>query len=162
MTDHLATFTAALGAAETPEAAQAALHRLADALIGAKLFTVMRVDMEAGLARRSYTSDAENYPGSGTKPIQQDSWFDVVNGRHELFVANTLADIARVFPDHELIGSLGCGSVINLPVLRGGALIGTVNMLDVEGNYTPERQSAALNQLTLPAIATLATVDALG
>ena len=155
-------FDAALAAAATPEAAFAALRRLADALVGARLFTVMTVDMRAGLARRAYTSDPASYPATGTKPVRHDAWFEVVHGRHETFVANTLADIARVFPDHDLIGALGCASVVNLPVLRAGALVATVNLLDVEGHYTPERVERIEAGLTLPSMAVLLTVAALG
>lgn len=155
-------FDAELAAATTPEVAYAALHRLASALVGAKLFTVMTVDMTAGLARRAYTSDLESYPATGTKPIEMNAWFEIVHGRHEMFVANTLADIAKVFGDHELIGSLGCGSVVNLPILREGRLVATVNLLDVEEHYTDDRVAAIAMDLTLPAMATLLTVDQLG
>ena len=67
----------------------------------------MTVDMGKMLARRAYTSDPANYPCSGTKPVEMNSWFEVVHTRREMFVANTLAEIAQVFPDHALIGSLG-------------------------------------------------------
>ena len=155
-------FDAELGAAAKSHAAFVALHRLADALVGTKLFTVTTVDMEAGLARRAYTSDPISYPATGTKPIVRDAWFEIVHGRHETFVANTLADIAAVFPDHQLIGSLGCGSVINLPVLRLGELVATVNLLHTERHYTPERVERVAMDLTLPAMATLLTADLVG
>ena len=155
-------FDADLAAAATPDDAYAALHRLAQAVVGAKLFTVMTVDMTAGLARRAYTSDPDSYPATGTKPIEMNAWFEVVHGRHEMFVANTLADIAKVFPDHQLIGSLGCGSVVNLPVLRAGQLVATVNLLDAERHYTPERVDRVASELTLPAMATLLTADRVG
>jgi hypothetical protein len=117
------------------------------------------VDMAAGLALRAYTSDPASYPATGTKPVEMNAWFEVVHGRHEMFVANTLADIAKVFGDHELIGSLGCGSVVNLPVLRAGTLVATVNLLEAEGHFTPERVARIAAELTLPAMATLLTVD---
>lgn len=160
-TEYTTRFAMELGAATTANQAQAALHRLADKVVGARLFTVMTVDMDTELAKRSYTSDPENYPTSGTKPITRDKWFAQVHDRHEMFVANTLADIANVFPDHALIGTLGCGAVINLPVLRGGALIATINLLDAENTYTPERQKLAQEVLTLPAMATLLMVELL-
>ena len=160
-TSHLAQFNAALSAATTADDAQAALHKLADALVGARLFTVMTLDMTTELASRSYTSDPESYPTSGTKPITRNSWFNQVHDGHEMFVANTLADIADVFPDHELIGSLGCGAVINLPVVHKGVLIATVNMLDAEHTFTPERQKIAADELTLPALATVLAVASL-
>ncbi len=98
------------------------MHRLANKQIGARLFTLMTVDMATNLACRSYTSDPASDPTSGTKPIEHNVWFKVVRDRHEMFVANTLADIAKVFSDHALIGTLDCGSVINLPVIRTGPL----------------------------------------
>ena len=44
-----------------------------------------------------------------------------------------------MFPDHELINSLGCRSVVNLPAAFDGGVPGTVNCLDVAGHYTAER-----------------------
>ncbi len=67
------------------------------------------------------------------------------------FVANTIADIAKVFPDYELINSLGCQSVVNMPVVIGGELVGTVNMLDVDGYYTPERVQMIRDVIAVPA-----------
>jgi len=98
--------------ATTPGAdvAWGALQALAQALIGARLFTIMTVDMERELAGRAYSSDPVAYPVSGTKPIHYDSWFDVVHRQRKPFIANTIAEIAKVFPDHETIWQLGCGS----------------------------------------------------
>ena len=81
----------------------------------------------------------KNYPVSGTKPIHKDRWFAIVHDEKRSFVANTIADIATVFPDYELIKSLGCGAVINLPVVLRGQLAATINLLDAERAYTPER-----------------------
>ncbi|MCR4266132.1 GAF domain-containing protein [Nitratireductor sp. ZSWI3] len=150
-TGPLAEFDRALSLATTPDAPFDALLALTRAVVGAKLFTFMTADMETGTARRAYTSHPADYPVSGTKPIRYDRWFETVHGNRECFVANTLADIATVFPDHELIGRLGCGSVINLPVVLGDTLVGTVNMLDVEHHYTPERVALAKDWLSVPA-----------
>lgn len=152
----LKVFENALAEAQNSTLAYDALCDLAKATVGAKLFTVMTVDMQAMLARRAYTDDPKNYPTSGTKPIEMDRWFEQVHGRHEIFVANTLSDIATVFPDSELIGKLGCESVINLPVILGGNLVATLNLLHEEGYYTPERVLLAQNILNLPAMAVLA------
>lgn len=116
-----------------------ALHHLARRLLGAKLFTITTVDMKNQVTRRRYSSDPGNYPVSGTKPIVRDRWFDVVCAQRAPFVANTIRDIETVFPDHVVIWSLGCGSVINIPVVIDGNLLGTVNCLDVEHHYTPHK-----------------------
>lgn len=145
-------FNRSLEVALSNEDVFVALHHLTDALVGAKLFTIMRVDMDVMLASRTYTSDFDNYPTSGTKPVEMNSWFDIVHGKRQSFVANTLSEIVTVFPDHELIGSLGCGSVINLPVILGDKLVATVNMLDAEHHYTPERVQLVEQELRLPSM----------
>jgi hypothetical protein len=144
-------FQKAISTAVAEEAAWQALKEYAEAGPGCKLFTVMTVDMQQGLARRTFTSHPEHYPVSGTKPIHQDSWFDIVHGQKRSFVANTIEAIAAVFPDHELIASLGCGSVLNLPVVIKGELVATINMLHEAHHYTPERVAAAEAQLHTPA-----------
>ena len=154
MTEHfeaIARFDAAIANAKGADEAFGALQKLAEQTVGVKLFTFMTVDMQAEVARRAYTSDPANYPTSGTKPIRYDSWFDIVHKERQYFVANTIADIAKVFPDYELIDSLGCQSVVNMPVVLGGELVGTVNMLDIEGYYTPERVADIREILAVPA-----------
>jgi hypothetical protein len=137
--------------AETPAKCWRALQNYVDAQVGAKLFTVMTVDMERLLAQRVYTNDPIAYPLSGTKPITLDRWFDIVHRQQKMFVANTIAEIADVFPDHEKIWSLGCGSVVNLPVIIEGELAATINFLHEEHYYKPERIRLISSQLSEPA-----------
>ncbi len=147
----LAEFDHAIALTRTPDEAFGALQTLAEAAVGVKLFTVMTVDMAEGVARRTYTSEPEAYPATGTKPINRDDWFDVVHRDRRPFVANTIEEIAKVFPDHELINALGCQSVVNLPVSLRGELVATVNMLHETGHYTPRRVYIATRQLSMPA-----------
>ena len=60
-----------------------------------------------------------------------------------VIVANDIAGIAAVFPDHALIKSLGCESVINVPIVIGGEVLGTINCLHVAGFYTEEKVAAS-------------------
>jgi hypothetical protein len=151
MSSNCISFDHAISTAQNSNTVWKALKELSGAVAGHKLFTIMTVDNAAGLARRAYTSHPRDYPVSGTKPIHRDQWFEVVHGEKRSFVANTIADIAKVFPDFELIASLGCGSVMNLPVVLQGGLVATVNMLDEEHHYTPERVEAAETWLAIPA-----------
>ena len=158
MTDHsnaLAQFDAAIAEVKSADAAFAALQALAEATVGVKLFTAMKVDMANDVSRRAYTSDPANYPTSGTKPINYGPWFDIVHKQRAYFVANTIEDIAKVFFDHELINSLGCQSVVNMPVIIGGTLVGTVNLLHEAGYYTPERVETIRHVLSIPAKLTM-------
>jgi hypothetical protein len=147
----LAQFDRAIAEDAGPDAPYAALQRFSEALVGVRLFTVMSTDLEAGLARRAFTSDPVAYPASGVKPIRPDAWFALISEQRQPFVANSIEDIAAVFPDHELIASLGCGSVVNLPVFVGNSLMGTINILHEEGYYTPERVSRFVAHANLPA-----------
>lgn len=154
MTDHqaaLSAFDAAIARAQDAEAAFTALQELARATVGAKLFTIMLVDMEAELSRRAYTSDPVSYPTSATKPLNYGPWFDIVHGKREFFVANTIEDIAKVLFDHELINSLGCQSVVNVPIILKDELVGCMNLLDVAGHYTPDRLQTIREVLSVPA-----------
>lgn len=156
MSDPLATFTKALEAAGTEEAAFDALCALTKATVGAKLFTVMTADLDAMEARRAYTDDPVNYPTSGTKSIEMNRWFDTVLVRRETFVSNSLEDIDTVFPDAALIGRLGCGSVVNLPIIAAGQVLATMNILHEPGYYTVDRVRQINRDLRLPAMAAVA------
>lgn len=153
MTDPILAFTADLARLTDPIDAFAALDRLVQRLLGAKLVTVTTVENGGRLARRSYTNMPEAYAVSGTKEVEVNAWTEIVVERRETYVANTLAEIATVFPDHALIGSLGLGSVVNMPVELGGELMATLNLLDVEGYFTAERVALIRDRLTLPTLA---------
>lgn len=133
----------ALAAENQPEATFKALERLVDETIGVKLFTLMEIDRERNVARRNYTNMPEAYPTSGEKPRMDNRWSDHVEARQQTFVANTIEEIAGVFPDYELIQSLGCESCLNLPIVVNNEVIGTLNCLNNAGHYTPERVAAA-------------------
>ncbi|MFD1911236.1 GAF domain-containing protein [Halodurantibacterium flavum] len=124
----------------TPDAVFAALHDAARQDCGARLFTVTVLNRAAGLVRRAYTSHPVDYPTSGTKPMRDDPWSDRVIGEGRSFVANTTPEFAIYFADHALINSLGCEAAMNIPVADdAGMVVGTVNILDAEGHFTPER-----------------------
>ncbi len=115
------------------------LQKLYEQTVGCRLFTVMTADMRKMEARRIFTNRPKEYPVSGTKSIHMDIWFDCVHHQRKLFVANTIAEIAKVFPDHQKIWSMGCGSVVNVPVIILNELVATINILDVEHHYTHAR-----------------------
>ncbi len=146
----LADFDRAIATMRHGDDAWQALRVLSETLVGAKLFTVLTVDWDNERAGRVFTSHPEAYPVAGTKPLHYDSWFDVVHRERRPFVANTIAEIAKVFPDHDVIWSLGCGSVVNLPIEIAGEMVGTINLLHAENFYTPERV-AMTETLRLPA-----------
>lgn len=133
----------ALAQPDQPGATFRALETIVQDTIGARLFTTMLLDRARGVARRNYSNMPDAYPASGEKPMQQNAWSDLVERRQQTFVANSIEEIAAVFPDHDLIRSLGCESCINIPIVIGGEVLGTLNCLDVAGHYTAERVAAS-------------------
>lgn len=126
----------------TAQAPFAALHRDMSAVVPIRLFTITALDRAAGLSRRLYTSHPADYPVTGTKPIGNDDWSRLVIGDKQTFVANRTADFAPYFPDHAQINALGCQSAVNIPVIDKGMAVATINLLDVENHFTPERVAA--------------------
>lgn len=133
----------ALAAKDQPETTFKALEQLVNDTVGVTLFTLMEIDHDKGVARRNYTNMPDVYPVSGEKPMQHNRWSDQVQGAHQIFIANSIEEIADVFPDYELIQSLGCESCMNVPIVVGGEVLGTLNCLNVAGHFTPERVAAA-------------------
>lgn len=67
------------------------------------------------------------------------AWTEQVIGRGETFVANATLEFSPFFSDHALINELGCEAAMNIPVTEANQVIGTVNILDAAGHFTPER-----------------------
>ncbi len=146
----LSPLTAAVAEAHNqPRTAFDALCALTDTVVGHKLFTLMTFDTQKGEASRIYSNMPDAYPVSGKKPAREDDWSRHVIAGGQTFVANTIEAIADVFPDHELICSLGCESVVNVPIFVAGQFLGTINCLHEAGHYTPERVAAS-EALKLP------------
>lgn len=129
-----------------------ALHRLAEQSVGVKLFTMTADNPAGGYVRRVYSSHEAAYPVLGTKPIVFDDTYRKMTEERFVYSANSVEAMRADFPDLDLIVSLGCGSAVNMPIVAGGEMLGSVNLLHEEGWYTPERVEAA-KLLIVPAIA---------
>jgi len=149
-------FQKAFAAPNQPVPVFLALQTIVREEVGANLFTLMMFDARSQLSRRIHSSHPQEYPVSEVKPLSAGLWSRTVVEKRMTFVANTIEAIAEVFPDHELIRSLGCGSVVNLPVVFDGAVIGVANALDKPGHYTPERVERMERLAPFAAIALLA------
>lgn len=113
-----------------------ALDRGMGHAIGHKLFTILVVHPGARESQRYYSNMPKEYPVGGRKPITETHWFARVLGQGEPYIGRTYDDIRDVFFDHELIRSLGCESVLNVPVRWDGRSLGTINLLHEAGFYT--------------------------
>lgn len=147
---------AALGEEGQPTATLANVEEIYQREVGAIIFTVMSADFDTGMSRRLYSNHPEEYPTSGYKQSAAGKWNDLVFGEKKPYVANTIEEIATVFHDHELIQSLGCGSCINVPIVFEGNVLGTINILDKTGAYTPDKVERAMALRPFAAIGILA------
>jgi hypothetical protein len=131
----LCAVAAALAQEGQPGPTFAALDRAMASAIGHKLFTALIFHAATGESERYYTNQPSAYPVGGRKPLNKTPWAEQVIHRRRPYIGRNAADIRSVFFDHALIHSLGCDSVMNLPVVHNGELLGTINILHEEGWY---------------------------
>jgi hypothetical protein len=125
------------------------------AAVGVRLFTVLAWIPARRALRRVHSSHPEQYPVGGEKTLEvAPGWLDRCIGAKEPYFGRDRLAVREIFADHELIESLGCGSIINVPVVDGGTTLGALNILDAEGSYDDTSVSAALSlaPLAVPAL----------
>lgn len=138
---HLQAVAAALTQPGQPAPLWAALDRALGAVIGHRLFTVLRYHPHSRESERCYSNQPAAYPVGGRKPFNETAWSRQVFGERRPYVGRSAEDIRAVFFDHALIASLGCDSVLNLPVTHDGRVLGTLNLLH-EARWYDEADAA--------------------
>lgn len=109
--------------------------------VGFKLFTILAFRDQGRQMERIYSSHPREYPVGGRKDVTRDvakDWLDVCLVAQKPFFGQTRAEVERIFNDADLITGLGCGSIINAPVIRAETTIAALNVLDAEGAYTEQ------------------------
>jgi len=126
---HLLAVARAMRSPASPEAALTALDAAMGATIGHKLFTCLLHHPAARESERRYTNQPAAYPVGGRKPVPDSAWARRLFVEREPYIGYTADDIREVFFDHPLIASLGCASVLNVPVVHDGRTLGVLNLL---------------------------------
>ena len=126
---HLAAVSAAIRTSGQPEATFRALDAAVAATLGHKLFTCLLHHPAVHESERRYTNQPEAYPVGGRKPVPASPWARRLFEERQPYIGYTADDIREVFFDHALIVSLGCASVLNLPVVHDGRTLGVLNLL---------------------------------
>ena len=121
-----------------PHALFAAADALVRRTIGHRLFTIMRVHEAAHEVERLYSTNTEAYPVGGRKQKRDTPWSQVVLTEGRVFVARTPEELRQAFADHELIESLGIGSIMNVPIAFAGRRVGVMNVSHDANRFTPE------------------------
>lgn len=123
---------------------------------GHKLFTVLRIVEGGDAVERLYSSDSVTYPPGGRKEREDTVWGRVVYGEGRVLISKNADDIRANFPDHQIIFGLGIGSMINIPVVWRGKVIGSANLSHREEGYYDEQDGDYLKTLVgilAPAVA---------
>ena len=140
-----------------PQATFEAIDRASAAVIGHRLFTILVHHRAARESERIYSNMPQAYPVQGRKPVTGSPWMQQVMEQGRPYIGRNADDIREVFFDHELILSLGCESVLNIPLRWRGQTVGTLNLLHRADWYRPDHIELAtvFAQLALPAVMAL-------
>jgi len=118
-----------IGAAVVAEA-----DRVLDRDVG-RLFCTAMIIHPGDEGERIYSSGPELYPLGGRKPLGGRPWTERVLRERLPHVADGAAAIAEHFPADTVMSRIGCGTFVNLPLVHGGELVGTLNFGDRAGRY---------------------------
>jgi GAF domain-containing protein len=146
-----------LAAHADPDQPHATFHAI-DAVLsdapGHILFTVLAHHPALRQSQRCYTNMPEAYPIGGRKPVTDSAWMQRVIHGGEPYIGRTRDDIAAHFFDHALIHSLGCESILNMPVRWRGQTLGTLNLCHRAGHYAESDlpRLRLIAQLAAPAL----------
>ena len=157
---HLEAVARAMRESGQPEAGFQALDGGMGAVIGHKLFTVLLHHSAARESERCYTNQPAAYPVGGRKPVTASAWTERLFVERQPYIGRSAEDIQTVFFDHELISSLGCASVLNVPVVWNGRTLGTINLLHEAAWYedTDVPVAQAFSALATPALLDLTRI----
>jgi len=111
--------------------------------IGHRLFTISRFYPDSMELERVYSSDPASYPVGGRKQKGGTPWSDMILIDGDIFLGRGYDAIRGAFDDHEKIIALGLGSIINVPVRRGGTILGTMNSTHRKGWYADADKDSA-------------------
>lgn len=123
--------------------------------IGFKLFTVLGWVPQQRTLRRLWSSNPMSFTVGGEKTTEVDpTWLSGRVDEQLPFLGADPAAVRSVFRDHDLIESLGCGSVMNTTVIADGRTLAVLSVLDAAGAFS-KTDLSRLVELTssfLPAV----------
>lgn len=106
-----------------------------DRLIGSRMFTFLRFDLERFEMERLYCTQPERYPIGARKPMRHGAWSRCVVDRGTVFIASGDREMRETFGDYASLAELGCTATMCVPVRHRGRTLGTMNLNGDEGRY---------------------------
>jgi len=126
-----------------PAMTESQRHDLCATAIENGLYSAMRYHPDTVEVERIASTMPDIYPIAGRKPKKDTPWGHKVLIHQHINVGNGPDDIRWAFSDHETILGLGLDQVLNVPVVRGEQVIGTINYLRASKPFTEQEQTRA-------------------
>ena len=116
------------------------LVRLLTDLPGVLDTTLLAVSADRKSVSRIATSNQRMFPcGGGEMLDADDPWVRRIMGEKKPVIADGREGLARYLTNWEAIEAEGYGASGSFPVVIGGQVMGTVNILAAQGYFTPDR-----------------------
>jgi GAF domain-containing protein len=103
----------------------------------------MRYDRATESVERLYSSNPQAYPVGGRKLKKDSDWSRHVLAERRVLVSAGDDLIRQHYSDHATIFGLGLHSCVNVPLVRDGACIGTLNTLRPQAEWSADDVAAA-------------------
>jgi len=113
-------------------------------LVGHKLLAIYHVAPESHEIVGMYSSRPDAYPVGSPHPICTPAWNDLVISRGQPFIGCDMDDLRWAYDDADYFNSLGCASVLNVPVVVKGETVGMVSLMHNAGWYRDEHVQLAM------------------
>lgn len=123
------------------------------ALAGISAVTWLATAPDFSVTHRIGTSDANHFPIGGFDPISEnDPWGRRIFVDKRPVIGNTPAEMTTFIPETDDLTAMGYGATMCSPIVIGGAVRGTVNILGDAGCLTPTVQTGVATLLPLAAL----------
>lgn len=126
-------------------------------LIGSRMFTFLRFDMERFEMERLHCTRADLYPIGARKPMRRGPWAQTVIDRGEVFIASGDEQMRAIFGDYAALAAMGVTSSMCVPVRHQGRSLGTMNLNGDAGRYGA-REAALAQPFATLAVSALLTL----
>jgi GAF domain-containing protein len=135
--------TLSAGAAKSPAALYEAINQVAIRRLGAGLVTSMRHHAAEQQVERLYSSNTAAYPVGGRKQKRDTAWGRKVLTEHQVLLSAGDEQLKESFDDHATIIGLGLHSCLNVPLVREGRCIGTLNISRAKAEWSADEIALA-------------------
>jgi hypothetical protein len=123
--------------------------------VGYDLLTLLAPNDSGVRLIRHYSSKPDQFPPGEADIVEGTRWFRELFVEKRPVVANDETSIRQWLPDFNAAAALGYCSLINLPIVVSGSVVGLINMMGNRRHFDKRRIEAARNETPLAALVLL-------